>query len=157
MWAYRTIVRTPTQNTPYQLVFGGEPILPLDVQLPSLRIAIQESFPNDENAKLRLQELEALDEKRLEAQQKLEAYQARASNAFNKKVKIGSFKKGDSVLTIKRPIVISRLSRGNFDQKWEGPYVVQKVFTNGAYQLVTQDGDRTLPPINGCFIKRYCA
>ena len=41
--------------------------------IPSLRIAIQEGLSREENAKLILQELEALDEKRLEAQQRLSA------------------------------------------------------------------------------------
>ncbi|KAI5342013.1 hypothetical protein L3X38_009888 [Prunus dulcis] len=91
LWAYRTIYRTPTQATPYSLVYGVEAVLPLESQLPSLRMAIQEGLTDEENAKLRLQELEALDEKRLEAQQRLECYQARLSNAFNKKVRPRSF------------------------------------------------------------------
>ena len=57
----------PTQATPYSLVFGVEAILPLERQIPSLQIAIQEGLTEEENAKLRLQELEVLDEKRLEA------------------------------------------------------------------------------------------
>ena len=40
-----------------------------------------------DNDQLRLQELEALDEKRLQAQQRIELYQARISRAFKKKVK----------------------------------------------------------------------
>ncbi|KAB2609177.1 S2-RNase [Pyrus ussuriensis x Pyrus communis] len=52
-------------------------VLPLESQIPSLRMAIQEGLTDEENAKLRLQELEALDERRLEAQQHLECYQAR--------------------------------------------------------------------------------
>ena len=47
----------------------------LERQIPSLQIAIQEGLTNEENARLRLEELEALDEKRLEAQQHLECYQ----------------------------------------------------------------------------------
>ncbi|KAL0317346.1 UNVERIFIED_CONTAM: hypothetical protein Sangu_2148900 [Sesamum angustifolium] len=60
LWAYRTTVRTPTQATPYALVYGVEAVLPLEQQIPSLRIAIQEVLIEEE--------LEALDEKRLEAQ-----------------------------------------------------------------------------------------
>ena len=36
LWAYRVIVRTPTQSTPYSLVFGTEAVLPLEVELPAL-------------------------------------------------------------------------------------------------------------------------
>ncbi|KAK4395694.1 hypothetical protein Sango_1723700 [Sesamum angolense] len=71
LWAYRTTVRTPTQATPYALVYGVEVVIPLEQQIPSLRIVIQEGLTEKENAQIRLEELEALDEKRLEAQRKL--------------------------------------------------------------------------------------
>ncbi|XP_074299671.1 uncharacterized protein LOC141630820 [Silene latifolia] len=86
LWAYRTTYKTPTQATPYALVYGVEVVLPLELQIPSLRIVIQEGLTDDENDKLRLAELKALDENRLEAQQKLQCYQARLSRAFNKKL-----------------------------------------------------------------------
>ncbi|XP_070035560.1 uncharacterized protein [Nicotiana tomentosiformis] len=40
-------------------------VLPLERQIPSLRLAIQERITDEENARLRLAELEALDEKSL--------------------------------------------------------------------------------------------
>ncbi|XP_074289157.1 uncharacterized protein LOC141614298 [Silene latifolia] len=94
LWAYRTTYKTPTQATPYALVYGVEAVLPLELQIQSLRIAIQEELTSDDNDKLRLEELEALDEKRLQAQQKLQCYQARLSRAFNKKVRPRSFQAG---------------------------------------------------------------
>ena len=100
LWAYRTIYRNPTQPTPYSLVYGVEAVLPLERQIPSLRIAIQEGLTNEENARLRLEKLEALDEKRLKAQQRLECYQARLSRAFNKRVRPRSFQVGDLVLSM---------------------------------------------------------
>ncbi|KAL0416098.1 UNVERIFIED_CONTAM: hypothetical protein Slati_3441700 [Sesamum latifolium] len=83
LWAYRTTVRTPTQSTPYALVYGVEAVLPLEQQIPSLRIAIQEGFTEEENARIQLEELKAIDEKRLEAKQRLECYQARLSNCMS--------------------------------------------------------------------------
>ncbi|KAH6776184.1 hypothetical protein C2S52_013745 [Perilla frutescens var. hirtella] len=105
LWAYRTTHWTPTQATPYLLVYGVEAIIPLEQQISSLRITIQESLTEEENARLRLEELEALDEKRLEAQQRLDCYQARLSRTFNKKVRPRSFQVGDLVLAMRRPIV----------------------------------------------------
>ena len=55
--------RTPTQATTYSLVYGVEVVLPLERQISSLRIAIYEGLTNEDNAKLHLQELKALDEK----------------------------------------------------------------------------------------------
>ncbi|XP_075107068.1 uncharacterized protein LOC142180048 [Nicotiana tabacum] len=94
-WAYRTTYRTPTQMTLYSLVYGVESVLPLERQIPSFRLAIQEGLTDEENAQLRLEELEALDEKRLEAQQSLECYQTRLSRSFNKMVRLRSFQVGD--------------------------------------------------------------
>ena len=95
LWAYRTTYQTATNATPYSLVYGVEAVLPLEKEIPSMRIALQEGLTNEENIKLRLQELEALDEKRLDAQQHLECYQARMSHAFNKGVQPQSFQIGD--------------------------------------------------------------
>lgn len=61
LWAYGTTHRTATQSTPYSLVFGGEAVLPLEVKIPSLRVAMQCSMTMQQNAKLRLAELEGLD------------------------------------------------------------------------------------------------
>ena len=156
LWAYRTTYRTPTQATPYSLIYGVEAVLPLERQIPSLRIAIQEGLTNEENAQLRLEELEALDEKRLEAQQRLECYQARLSRAFNKRVRPRSFQVGDLVLVMRRPINISHKTGNKFTSKWDGPYVVQEVYTNGAYKIVDGDGLR-VGPINAKFLKRFYA
>ncbi|XP_073119596.1 uncharacterized protein [Henckelia pumila] len=156
LWAYGTTYRTPTQATPYALVYGVEAVVPLEQQIPSLRIAIQEGLTEEENAHLRLEELEALDEKRLEAQQRLECYQARLSRAFNKKVRSRSFEVGDLVLAVRRPIITTHRTENKFTSKWDGPYVVKEVYTNGAYKLVAEDGLR-IGPINGKFLKRYYA
>ncbi|XP_057789942.1 uncharacterized protein LOC131006784 [Salvia miltiorrhiza] len=154
LWAYRTTYRTPTQATPYSLVYGVEAVIPLEQQIPSLRMAIQEGLTEEENARLRLEELEALDEKRLEAQQKLECYQARLSKSFNKTVRVRSFQVGDLVLAVRRPIVVTHRVENKFVSRWDGPYVVKEVYTNGAYRLLSDDNVR-VGPINGKFLKRY--
>ena len=87
LWAYRTTVRIPIGNTPFSLVYECEAVIPLEIQILSLRVALVTQMTDEDNHRLRLQELEALDEKRLEAQQHIELYQARISNTFNKKVK----------------------------------------------------------------------
>ncbi|KAJ6795834.1 Uncharacterized protein M6B38_224760 [Iris pallida] len=71
----------------------------------------------DDNYRRRLQELEALDEKRLLAQQRIELYQARISGAFNKKVKIRTFQVGDLVLAVQRPMVMTHKTAGKFQPK----------------------------------------
>ena len=132
LWAYRTTYHTPTHETPYSLVYGVESILPLERQIPSLHLAFQEGLTDEENARWRLEELEALDEKRLEAEQSLECYQARLSRSFNKKVHLRCFQVGDQVLVVRRPIITSRWSGSKFSAKWDVPYVVQEVYSSGS-------------------------
>ncbi|XP_070028784.1 uncharacterized protein [Nicotiana sylvestris] len=151
--SYRTTYRTLIQVTPYSLVYGVEAVLPLEHQIPSLQLTIQEGLTDEENARLRFEELEALDEKRLESQQSLECYQARTSRSFNKRVRLISFQVGDQVLVVKRPIITSRRSGGKFSAKWDGPYIVQEVYSSGADKIVDSEGLQ-IGPINGKFMKR---
>jgi len=135
-------------------VYGVEAVLHLEIQIPSLRIATLEGVSVDENHKLCLVELESLDEKRLHAQQKLECYQARLSRVLNKNVQPRSFQVGDQVLAIRRMIIITHRIRSKFTPKWDGPYVVRGVYSNGAYKIVDAEGVR-VGPINGRFLKCY--
>ena len=50
LWAYRTTHHTPTQETPYSLIFGTEAILLLERQIPSLRLNIKEGLTEEDNA-----------------------------------------------------------------------------------------------------------
>ncbi|KAM2914080.1 hypothetical protein COP2_044651 [Malus domestica] len=117
-------------------------------------MAIQEDLTEEENAKLRLQELETLDERRLEAQQHLECYQARLSKAFNKKVCPRSFQTEDLVLALRMPIITTHKKKSKFTSKWDEPYVIQEVYTNGAYLIMAEDGLK-IGLINGRFLKHY--
>ena len=113
-WAYRTTVRTPTGNTPFSLVHGCEIVIPLEIQMLSLPVTLITRMTKKDNDRLRLQELEALDEKRLQAQQHIELYQARISKAFKKKVKQRIFQKWHLILSVRRPMTWRIKSKTNF-------------------------------------------
>ena len=148
-------VRTPTKVTPFSLVYGCEAVLPLEIQIPSLNVALTTEMTNEEKHRLRLQELEVLDDKRPQAQQQIELYQARITRAFNKKVKERTFKKGDLVLAVRRPIVLTHKTKEKFQPEWKGPFIVESVYSNGAYRLITPNGDMLMTPINSRFLKKY--
>jgi len=42
-----------------------------------------------------------------------------------------------------------------FLPKWEGPFVVESVYSNGAYRLISPEGDILMMPINEKFLKKY--
>ena len=104
---------------------------------------------------MRLHELEALDDKRLHVQQQIELYQARIFRVFNKKVREWIFKKGDLILAVRRPMIMTHKTKEKFQRKREGSFVVESVYSNRAYRLITSDGDTLMMPINGRLLKKY--
>jgi len=41
LWAYRNTAKTSTGFTPFQLVYGLEEILPIECEIPSLKLAVE--------------------------------------------------------------------------------------------------------------------
>ena len=42
LWAYCTSFRTSTGATPYSLVYGMEVVLPVEIEMGSLRVALEQ-------------------------------------------------------------------------------------------------------------------
>ena len=42
LWAHQTSVRTSTTATPYSLVYGIEAVLPVEIEMSSLRVALEQ-------------------------------------------------------------------------------------------------------------------
>src|SRR3954464_13269734 len=99
--------------------------LPLEIQIPSLRIAITSSMTEEEKDKQCLAQLEQLSEKRLKAQQQIELYQARVARAYNKGIKLRTFEMGTLSLQYENQW---KPPRGKFQPKWEGPFIVETVY-----------------------------
>ena len=59
----------PDENYTVLLVNGCEAVLPLEIQIPSLCVALTMEMTNEEKNQLRFWKLEALDDKCLQAQQ----------------------------------------------------------------------------------------
>lgn len=112
LWAYRTTIRGPTYTTPFSLVYRLEAVLPLEVKIPSLHVAMQGKFSTQQNAESSLQELESQDERRLASKQSIELYKAKSSISFGRMVRYLSFKKGDLVLTVKWPMKMTHKCNG---------------------------------------------
>ena len=61
LWAYRTTTRTPTGETPSNLTYGTETVIPVEIGLTSLRKEFFDEHSNDNQLKLNL---DCLDEVR---------------------------------------------------------------------------------------------
>ena len=67
LMAYRTSNRTSTRATPFSLVYGMETVLPVELEIPSLRILSQLKLLEAKWIQRRYKQLNMIDEKRLRA------------------------------------------------------------------------------------------
>ncbi|WCJ43869.1 hypothetical protein M5689_024578 [Euphorbia peplus] len=148
IWGYRTTVRTTTGATPYSLVYGMDAVLPVEMEMQSLRVVLEEHIPETEWIRDRVGQLDLLDKKRLRALDQLQMYQQRLANTYNKKVRTVSrpIKVGDLVL---KQLLHSTVDpRGKLQPKWEGPFVVKRMYSRGGVKLTNIEGIELAEPIN---------
>ncbi|XP_049386034.1 uncharacterized protein LOC125850203 [Solanum stenotomum] len=150
---YRTTIRTSTGATPYLLVYGTEAVLPMEVEIPSLRIIQEAELSDAKWTQSRYEQLMLIDEKRMNAVCHGQLYQHRMVKAFNKKVRLRQFEPGQLVL--KRIFPHQDEAKGKFAPNWQGPYMVHRVLTGGALILAEMDGKIWPKAINADAVKRY--
>ncbi|XP_012458178.1 uncharacterized protein LOC105778970 [Gossypium raimondii] len=85
---YRTAVRTSTGATPFSLVYGMEAVLPIKVEIPSLRVLAELKLDEAEWVQSRYDQLNLIEGKMLKAIQHSHMYQKRMMRAYNKKERI---------------------------------------------------------------------
>ena len=69
--------KTSVQATPFRLAYGLEAVMPIEFQKPSLRIQVWERMPEGDSEQIRLQQLLALGETRVNSLTALELDQQR--------------------------------------------------------------------------------
>ncbi|KAI5431952.1 hypothetical protein KIW84_035911 [Lathyrus oleraceus] len=143
---YRTSVRTSTGATPYSLVYGMEAVLPVEVEIPSLRVLLDIKLDEAEWIRTRFNELSLIEEKRMTTICHGQLYQSWMKRAFDQKVRPRCFQVGDLVL--KRILPPQTDHRGKWTPNYDGPYIVTKVFDGGALMLATMDGENFTSPVN---------
>ncbi|RVW67594.1 Retrovirus-related Pol polyprotein from transposon 17.6 [Vitis vinifera] len=87
------------------LVYGMEAVLPVETEMGSLRVALEQQISETEWAQARFDQLNLLDERRLRAADHVQAYQRKMARAFKKRVKPRPLQKGDLVLRILRGLI----------------------------------------------------
>jgi transposase InsO family protein len=97
LWAYQTSVKSTTGFTPFQLVYGLKSILPIECEIPSLKLAIK-LLPNTSAEEERLLYLMQLDETHHDATLVIETQKKHVKAQYDKHVKPRVFSEGDLVL-----------------------------------------------------------
>ena len=149
---YRTSVCTSTGATSFSLVYGMEEVLPVEVEIPSLRVIMETKLSEAEWVQNMFDQLNLIEEKRMTALYHGQLYQKRMKKAFDKKVKPREFRKCDLVL--KKIMSFNTDSRAKLTPNYEDPYVVKKSFSSGALLLETMDGEEFPRPMNTDAVKK---
>ena len=131
LWAYRTIRKSTTQETPFALAFGTKTVAPVEVGLKSPRVEFSSTEHNEEVLRLNL---DLLEEKCEHVLKLVEDYHRKTARYYDRKVRPKSYKPGDLVL---KKLLPARKdpTHGKLGPNWEGPYIVSRVVRPGNYEL----------------------
>jgi len=97
LWAHHISRHDATKVTPFELVYGQEAVLPIEVNLDAYRLAKQNNLSAVDYHNLMMDNIYEVTDKHLKAVKEIEKDKLRVARAYNKKVKIKSFQVGDLV------------------------------------------------------------
>ena len=104
LWAYRNTKNKATGLTPFRLTYGQDAVLPMEINVKSLRVAKQAGLQPDEYSQAMFQELESADDDRIMALESIKLNKEKVAKSYNKKVKRKQFAEGDIVWKTILPI-----------------------------------------------------
>jgi hypothetical protein len=104
LWAHKTSRHGATKITPFELVYGQEAVLPVEVNLQTCQVTKQEAMLTMEYMEAMMDQIDGAPESRLEALRKIEKDKLQVARAYNKRVKAKSFQLGELVWKTILPI-----------------------------------------------------
>ncbi|MCO5603894.1 hypothetical protein L7F22_058048 [Adiantum nelumboides] len=146
-------------STPYYPQCNGlvektnEALLPIEVELGSLRVLARETTSSKEKLEQRILDLQRLELDREAATDYYITQANKKREEFHNKVKEKKLEEGKLVMRYDSRLDLSHSKK--FFQRWEGPYVIFKKFKNGSYQLQDLSGKIHKYPVNGWRLKEF--
>jgi hypothetical protein len=119
LWAHRTSRHRATMVTPFELVYGQEAVLPVEVSLQNLRITEQVYLLAKEYTELMMDKIDEAPKSQLKALEKIEKEKVKIANAYNKRVVGKSFRVGDLVWKMILPLGYRSGKFGKWSPSWE--------------------------------------
>jgi hypothetical protein len=92
LWAQHISKHSATKVTPFEIVYGQEAILPVEVNLDALQIARQNELSAVDYYNLMLDRLDEVLDERVKALGEIERDKLRVARAYNKRIKENHFK-----------------------------------------------------------------
>src|SRR3989337_95512 len=136
LWGLRTTPNQTTGHTPSFMVYGIEAVLSCDIIHDSPRVRMYEEREAELN---RQDSLDALEEERDVAKARSAFYQQQAHRYQSREVRAKTYNVGELVLCLPEK------KKDKLKPKWEGPFIIDKVLTGGAYRLRDASDNRLEP------------
>jgi hypothetical protein len=92
LWAHRTSRHGATKVTPFELVYGQEAVLPIELGLQNLRVTRQDSLSAKECHELMMDKIDDVPKSQFKALEEIEREKVKIAKAYNKRVMENHFK-----------------------------------------------------------------
>jgi len=158
VFADRVTVKRTTGYSPYQLLHGCNPLLPLDLMEATFLVSkFRKNMSEVDLLAARIQQLQKLPEDMRKAASALKKARFTSKTQFERrfhhKIRMDKFETGDMVLLRNTPIEKS-LQRKQFP-RYLGPYQVVRKNRGGAYVLAELDGAEIAEPYGAFRLMPY--
>jgi hypothetical protein len=113
LWVHRISKHSATKVSPFELIYGHEAVLPVEISLNVVRFARQNDLTVIDYYNSMMDNIDEVTDKRVIALGAIEKDKIMVARAYNKKVKAKSFQVGDLVWKTILPLGIKTGSLGN--------------------------------------------
>jgi hypothetical protein len=155
LWAHRTSRHDATKVTPFELVYGQEVVLPIEINLQSFRVAKQDMVSLSDYTEGMMKRIDDMPESRLRALQEIEREKLKIAKVYSQKVKEKLFQVELVVWKIILPLGSKDQKFGKWSPSWEGHFRIIGIVQGNAYFVKTLEGKKVEKAINGRYMKKY--
>ena len=154
VFAYNTARHESTNYTPFELMFGRKPLLPIDIDMEKKDAEVllvdctkAGDYPIDEAREAHEKVLEKAKENITKVQKKQKFH-------YDKRhFKPGCYSVGAKMLV--KDFNHKKRKGGKLDYKWKGPYTITQCLGRGLYSLKAVDKSHEIGRVNGAHLKQY--
>ncbi|XP_057723409.1 uncharacterized protein LOC130939313 [Arachis stenosperma] len=130
-------------------------VLPLEINLNTLRILRQDDLPVDDYWNAMYDELNDLDLDRVLALENMIRQKENAVQNYNRRIKEKCFSIGELVLKVVLPMEKKLRFLGKWSHTWEGAFQLIELYSGNAYRIKDIDSRNVINSINGKYLKQY--